>query len=186
MTKQELVAVVMPLVKEPGRNWEAIATSLNRKGITTIKGDAWTANNLRVFVSRNLPRDLVEDSPVDAREIAQESVDNSPLPTLSQALAEWLDGAALADLRSLLEEWRASRVLPKTRGPVPMFKAPRRNSGFHINAEILKRAAVRVESDRAGTGGSLSKLVELLLWEFLGRPEDVIEKPKTVEAGTDA
>jgi hypothetical protein len=66
-------------------------------------------------------------------------------------------------------------ILPPSR---PVFKGgpkSRRNTGFNIHKEILNRAPKKVEKDRVRSGGSMSRLVELLLWEYIGRPEDLLE-----------
>jgi hypothetical protein len=84
----------------------------------------------------------------------------------------------LATLKRMVKEYKSHRLdftsLPRR----PRFKGPRLNTGITIRAEIKKRALERAKSDPDGTGGgSLSGLIELLLWVFLGQPEDIIDKP---------
>lgn len=57
----------------------------------------------------------------------------------------------------------------------PRFKKPRSNSGILLNDEIKKRALEKAKADPDATGGSLSGLVELLLWRYIGSPSDVVE-----------
>ncbi len=102
---------------------------------------------------------------------------NQHLPKIFPiALPEWLDSEAFRALRAVLDWWRERQdetmILSPSR---PVFKGPRRNSGFHINAEILKRARRSSKKDKVRTGGSMSLLMELLLWEYIGRPEDLLE-----------
>ena len=57
------------------------------------------------------------------------------------------------------------------------------NTGITIRAEIRNRALARAKADPDGTGGgNLSGLIELLLWVFLGSPEDVIDRAAPPES----
>jgi len=89
----------------------------------------------------------------------------------------------LDTLKKMVEEYKAHRFdftsLPRR----PRFKGPRINTGITIRAEIRSRALARAKADPDGTGGgSLSGLIELLLWVFLGQPEDVIDKAAAPES----
>ena len=59
----------------------------------------------------------------------------------------------------------------------PVFKGQTRNTGIKINEELLNRAVQKAKKQRLRTGGSLSGLVELLLWKYLDEPDDLIESP---------
>ena len=87
-----------------------------------------------------------------------------------------LDPDEFDTLREMIHEYKAHRVdfscLPKR----PKFRGPRVNSGFTCNDEIRGRASTKARTDPHGTGGSLSSLIELLLWKYLGCPSDVIER----------
>jgi len=84
-----------------------------------------------------------------------------------------LEPEELQDIREILRQYKAHDLsgLPRR----PTFKDPRINSGFVCNEEIRKRALAKAKADPRATGGSLSSLIELLLWRFIGSPEDVIE-----------
>jgi len=76
-------------------------------------------------------------------------------------------------LRDIIETFRANKLdLALVR---PRFKQPRKNSGILLNDEIKKRALEKAKADPDATGGSLSSLVEVLLWRYLGSPSDVVE-----------
>lgn len=93
---------------------------------------------------------------------------------VARTLPTWLDTAAWEDLRLMLDSWRSRKerpVLPQR----PIFKGQRRNTGVHCNTEILERAAAKAKAERLETGGSLSMLVELLLWRYIGEPEDLLD-----------
>ena len=85
-----------------------------------------------------------------------------------------LSAEELHAIREILQQYKAHEIsnLPRR----PTFKDPRINSGFLCNAEIRKRALQKAKADPRATGGSLSSLIELLLWRFVGSPEDVIEE----------
>ena len=80
-------------------------------------------------------------------------------------------------LRKIVEEYKAHRLDFTLLPPRPRFASPRTNSGFTCNTEIRRRASKKAQADPHGTGGSLSQLIELLLWKYVGCPPDVIEKP---------
>ncbi|MFC1836005.1 hypothetical protein ACFL2Q_15010 [Thermodesulfobacteriota bacterium] len=88
-----------------------------------------------------------------------------------------LDPDELDTLKEMVGEYKARRMdfscLPRR----PRFKSPRVNSGFTCNDEIRERASVKAKIDPHGTGGSLSSLIELLLWKYIGCPSDVVENP---------
>jgi hypothetical protein len=56
----------------------------------------------------------------------------------------------------------------------PTFYGMRKNSGLHLNQRILNAALEKCLSDKQRTGGSLSQLVELLLWQYLGSPDEFL------------
>jgi hypothetical protein len=61
-------------------------------------------------------------------------------------------------------------------GERPTFKsADVATRTIRISAHLLKAAEEKARKEASRTGGTLDSLVEVLLWEFLGRPEQVIE-----------
>jgi hypothetical protein len=88
-----------------------------------------------------------------------------------------MDTEAQDDLKALLEWWRQKKSSPLGEIQVrPVFKGEQKNSGFHLNEEIMKRARDKLKGDRQRSGKSLSQLVELLLWQYIGSPEDLLEQ----------
>lgn len=85
-----------------------------------------------------------------------------------------LNPEELQALREILQQYQAHDIsgLPRR----PAFREPRMNSGFLCNTEIRKRALQKAKEDPRATGGSLSSLIELLLWRYIGSPEDVVKK----------
>ncbi len=45
-----------------------------------------------------------------------------------------------------------------------------------ISSEILQRVTTKMKNDKSETGTDFSGLVELLLWEYLGRPDDLLDE----------
>ncbi len=160
----ELIEEFFKLVAKHDRMWKRITDDLNNQGITRSTGQQWTEESTERFYRKHCSEN-------------RQRVIAKTLPPLTQTLPVWMDGAALEDLRMILEEWRNREIIPmKEIQPRPVFKGKRRNSGFHVNDEILRRAADKVKKDKVRTGGSLSMLVELLLWQYIGSPEDLLEQ----------
>jgi hypothetical protein len=114
----------------------------------------------------------------------QDTDSDTPCGTEKDAEKSPLGEDDLDTLKRMVEEYKAHRLdftsLPRR----PRFKGPRINTGITIRAEIRNRALERAKADPDGTGGgNLSGLIELLLWVFLGQPEDVIDK--AASPGTD-
>lgn len=174
MTRDKLIEKINELVKAHGREWKTIAKELNDLGIFTLKGKPWTDQSVRAFYTRTAPKEpAISEEPPDTE---QSPVQPTPSQEIPRELPEWLDSDAFQTLRAVLDWWRErqdeSMVLSPSR---PVFKGPRRNSGFHINAEILRRATQKLKKDKVRTGGSMSLLMEVLLWEYIGRPQDLLE-----------
>jgi hypothetical protein len=94
----------------------------------------------------------------------------------TKAVPEWMDALAQEDLKDLLAWWRKQKSAPSRETQSrPMFKGKRRNTGVHVNEDILSRVMKKVKADKVRTGGSLSLLVELLLWRYIGSPPDLLE-----------
>ena len=80
-------------------------------------------------------------------------------------------------LRKMVQDYKSHRIDFSNLRRRPKFRGPRVNSGIAINAEIKRRAVERAKADPDGTGGgNLSGLIELLLWTFLGCPDDVVDR----------
>lgn len=113
-----------------------------------------------------------QDAPDAKSPSAQSPSPVTPRPDVDQNL---LDLDDIEILKIMVREYKAHRVdfsiLPRR----PRFKYPRVNSGITCNAEIRRRALIKAKADPDATGGSLSSLIELLLWKFLGCPSDVVE-----------
>jgi len=164
LKKNDLIEKFHKLVAKRGWMWKEISDDLNKAGITTSTGHQWTRENVERFYKRHCTEN-------------PQRVVTKTSPTVPQPSPTWMDASALADLRIMLEEWRTRKdVYMREIQARPIFKGLRRNSGFHVNDAILKRAMEKVKTDKVYSGGSLSLLVERLLWQYIGSPEDLLEQ----------
>ena len=120
----------------------------------------------RTLVPSNESSEFPQDTPPDPSHETPQDVENSPLAEDDFEV-----------LRKMVLEYKAHRIDFSNLRRRPKFKGGKVNSGIAINAEIKRRAVERAKADPDGTGGgNLSGLIELLLWTFLGCPEDVIDR----------
>jgi hypothetical protein len=143
-----------------GKDWTGLAEELNRRGIRTANGRPFTPNNLRHYCQRQKVEFQI-DLNVLKKEV---EIDLSPL-----SLEE------VGALREIVSWWESRRMWLDQIERRPMFKGKTRNTGIKINEELLNRAIQKARKERLRTGGSLSGLVELLLWKYLDEPDDLIE-----------
>ncbi len=111
-------------------------------------------------------KESLQANPPDTSPKAEKDVEDSPL-----------EEDDFEVLRRMVIEYKAHRIDFSSLPRRPKFKGGKVNSGIAINAEVKRRAVERAKADPDGTGGgNLSGLIELLLWTFLGCPDDVIDK----------
>ena len=82
-------------------------------------------------------------------------------------------------MRALHSWWKETKgALPVTEIR-PTFKKvgdkPMYQTAVYLNRQIYERAVEQLKADKQRTGGSFSSLVELLLWQYVGSPEDLLE-----------
>ena len=90
-----------------------------------------------------------------------------------ETVPEPLQSHEIETLREIIEKYHTNQF--DLSGGRPRFRKPRTNSGILLNENIRKRALEKAKADPDATGGSLSGLVELLLWRYIGSPSDVVE-----------
>lgn len=178
--RERIVVEIKKAVEEVRRqqgsaqvNMTVIADLLNKKGVLPMLAKEWTAHNLGRFCDQYLPGIFYDAPP------AEETADAKEKPTKSSdsdrdATNQFTDGE-VEEIRELLRQYKKIRVDVSSLSRRPVFKGPRTNSGIRCDDVIRRRALAKAQQDSARTGGNLSSLIELLLWEYLGRPEDVVE-----------
>jgi len=191
---EDLKETVKRLIDLHGKSdCSRIADELNRAGINTSTGKAWTRKNVGTYITRNL-KDYEPQSSTDvsADVPGADFVPNTDVGSRGTAPAELndlLEDGTLEDLAGLYRKgvlqdmaawWEKNRgAVIKVASAPPVFKGERHNTGIHINKVIHDRVREEILADKHTTGGSLSRLTELLLWRFLGEPDDVLEKKDT-------
>lgn len=143
-----------------GKDWSGLAEELNMRGVRTISGRPFTSNNLQHYCQRqNLPFQI------DLHVLKEEARrDLSPLSP-----------EEVGTVRDMISWWESRRMRLDEIERRPVFKGATRNTGININEELLNRAVQKAKKERLRTGGSLSGLVEFLLWKYLDEPDDIIE-----------
>jgi len=180
---EDLKETIKRLIDNHGRSPSRIAEELNRQEITTSTGKAWTRKNVGTYIKRNFadyepqpPTDVITDVLPD---VPIETTDVLP-DTVGEEIADLYRKGVLQEMA---EWWEKNRqAVMKVASAPPVFRGERKNTGIHCNVQILNRVKARIEADKHTTGGSLSRLTEILFWRFLGEPKDVLknqeEEPK--------
>lgn len=145
-----------------GKDWTGLAQELNQRGIGTASGRPFTPNNLRHYCQRQKLSFEIDLHVQKAFRQGQKEI--SPLSS-----------EEIAALREIISWWESRSIGLETFERRPIFKGQTRNTGIKINEELLNRAVQKAKKERLRTGGSLSGLVEWLIWKYLDEPDDLIE-----------
>src|SRR5271157_1086201 len=191
----EVVGKIRQIAEETGlqRQWIALCTELNRRGIRSSRGSEWTPQGLSnicnrhgLFKSRGEPRPaaLATQNTTLAKRGGPEGQASTPQPKLLQPESLQLDVDTIATLREIVAWWRAEgskmamqNVTWESEPPEPTYRAvfpggkdAKANTGIRINKRLLNDALAKAQTpeEMIKTGGSLSPLIERLLWEYLG------------------
>jgi hypothetical protein len=89
--------------------------------------------------------------------------------TIPQLIAWWESHVSQDRELPAMEEQR-----PVIRGNKIRNGKSKANTGIQIDIEVLERAQAKLKQEAVATGGSLSQLVELLLWRYIGAPQDLV------------
>ena len=145
------------------KDMEKAANALNEQGITTARGVSWNPVNVRQQLNEHCP-DLMEGRP--GKKAKKETAKETKKPT-----------------RVRTQEKKPKDATQKTPELIPLlvnrptFKRGKQKQGtFKVKEEIYERVLKKLETDRVRTGGNMAKLVEILLWMYIGAPEDLLEE----------
>ncbi|MFZ5868558.1 MAG: hypothetical protein ACOYXY_21920 [Thermodesulfobacteriota bacterium] len=89
-----------------------------------------------------------------------------------------LDPETLETLLEMAAWWKRNRdkMLMPLPGTRPIFH--RKKSvlrSVRLDERLIKAAEKKAKEERATTGGGFNQLVELLVWQWLGRPTEFLE-----------
>ena len=103
-------------------------------------------------------------------------------PEKINEIAEFYESGGL---KEMMEWWQkqkpegAGGTSLITKGPRPLIggNQGKQNASVTVDREILARAITKAKREGDQTGGTLSLLVELLLFKYIGSPDDLLIKP---------
>lgn len=163
--QEELNNRILEVAQETGfdgKDWSGLAEELNRRGIRSISKRPFTPNNLQHYCQRQKITFQIDMNILKGSHEGQK--DRSPL-TADET----------GTVREIISWWKSRRMGLDEIERRPLFKGNTRNTGIKINEELLQRAVEKAKKERLKTGGSLSGLVEFLLWKYLDEPDDLLE-----------
>lgn len=102
---------------------------------------------------------------------------NQSTPVQQEINFEKPENKQAEEIQEMLQWWRDKKDNQIHLGEVRPILDGSEGQKFtrvKVDVRILKMATEKVKKERAQTGGSVSKLVELLLWKYLGEPEEFI------------
>lgn len=119
--------------------------------------------------------ELGKQGEVDSLPVAFFLPNDYPMDT--SALKDMVDSYQSGDIRQIIQWFESRKEESMTQASIrPIFKGKRFNTGLMINEEVLRRAREKQATEVARVGKSLNNLMEILLWQYIGCPEDVIEQ----------
>src|SRR5208283_3970094 len=145
------------------KDMEKIANALNEQGIKTARGLPWNPVNVRQQLNEHFP-DLMEARPEKKAKKKKETPKETKKPRRVKSRKE----------TPKEPPQKPSELIPL---PVnrPTFKKGKQKQGtFKVKDEIYKRVLEKLETDRVRTRGNVASLVEILLWMYVGAPEDLL------------
>lgn len=191
MEKAQIIAEIIRVAGEIGFNrkgWQRLVDALNEQGIRTTTGKAWSKSSLDMFCKREniefaIQPGALQDTRPDTVQSAtlqdSEGIDE-PARQESARVLQLSDNDA-DELHELLNWWKLNKgaIMPKTIDIRPSFKRgtvqEQKTVTFRFNQKLLARAKELAISKKSLTGGTLNGLVEVLLWQALGSPDDLID-----------
>ena len=113
--------------------------------------------------------------------VAASTAQDQPSVSQHEPPATHFDDATVQALMEVVAWWRDHKG--EVQMPIPMAaQAPSfRRKGtttrsVRIAADMLEAAVKKAREEKGRTGGTFNSLVEVLLWEFLGRPEEFVDR----------
>jgi hypothetical protein len=176
---------------------KALAEELNKRGIKTSRGVKWSPQGLANICNRHgLFKGEKESAPVEPvtpdtapeEQTEPEEHVSTPQPKLLEPESLQLDVDTIATLKEIAQWWKSGGAAMVMRNVTwepepsePTYRAIfpggkdakgknlKKNTGIRVNLRLLEDAVAKAETpqERIKTGGSLSPLIERLLWQYL-------------------
>jgi hypothetical protein len=116
--------------------------------------------------------------PEDGKDELSQQGDGSDIPEIRiEAFNYVVDLYQSGMLQELVEWFEANqerKIIMSDLPTRPVFKGPFKNTGIKISNPIRRAALRRAKKEQTRVGGSLSALVEYLLWQYIDCPDDMI------------
>lgn len=150
----DLKTLVTDLSKEFGGAFSSVFQELNRRKVFTPKSAMWNYQNLKNYLDKN--PDIVAKRPAEGE-------------SKRKAKAKKSQGVPR-------REEPAKETFP-LQARAPMWKEDLKSGKMSVYAkeELLKRADEKAKKEKLKTGGNLSSLCAVLLWHYIGCPDDLVE-----------
>jgi hypothetical protein len=170
--KAMMIDQIRKVVEEEGLKgygqWKTLAGMLNERNITTMRGNKrWTPENLRAFCEANIPEISIAAS--YAKTIMPISMRRVPRTAL---IGPQLDAKDIRALNEILQWWREGGGKEETSEITsrPRFRGESVSCRIRVNKRLRDAAWAKSRMNRKNlkTSGSLTGLVEYLMWEYLG------------------
>lgn len=114
-----------------------------------------------------------EESPQSNTDVTQ---DELPKHTETQSVTEELIEQMRAVAKAVYQEMQHTETQSVT-DVRPVFKRGETDArSVRLDKKMMQAAIEKAQKERVKTGGTLNGLIELLVWEYLGCPDDFIEK----------
>jgi hypothetical protein len=177
-TPPDVMVEIRRLHKEHGENLNKVAQALNELGIMTPRGKAWNYQNLRTYLTSQAPILLKTRGGKKEKKKTKGSVKT---PKTKQETKE----------KVVKTEESAPRTPPKVSPPpsepdplAAYVKLPdqsltfvdgkTKNGSFKALEDLYRLAEEKAKKDKVRTGGSISSLVQTLLWAYVNGPKEFL------------
>lgn len=155
LSTEDLNALVNQLWNDFDENQASVWQELNRRKILSVGSAMWSYQNLRTYLEKN--------PDVKKKRRAKPKPAEEPKPKKTETRTP-----------PLAEPVKETIQLTKQE---PMWKEELEagRDTIYVKEELLKRAKEKAKKEKLKTGGNLSRLCAVLLWHYIGCPEDLIE-----------
>jgi hypothetical protein len=156
LSEDALKTLVSELWNELGGKTSLVWKELNRRKTLTPRSAMWSYQNLRSYLEKNpdIKKKRRAAKQKDTKTARREKTVKTP------RRVEEVAGATI-HLDSRAPMWKEDLESDKT--------------SVYAKKELLERAKEKAKKEKLKTGGTLSSLCAVLLWHYIGCPQDLVE-----------